>query len=54
MILFWLKEALKLIGRSKFSFLLALISITLSVILITASVFIIRSSNYFEQQIKQK
>lgn len=53
MILFWLKEALKLIGRSKFSFLLALISITLSVILITASVFIIRSSNYFEQQIKQ-
>ncbi len=53
MILFWLKEAFKLIGRSKFSFLLALISITLSVILITVSVFIIRSSNYFEQQIKR-
>jgi len=53
MILFWLKEAFKLIARSKFSFLLALISITLSVILITVSVFIIRSSNYFEQQIKR-
>lgn len=53
MILFWLKEAFKLIARSKFSFLLALISITLSVFLITVSVFIIRSSNYFEQQIKR-
>jgi len=33
MILFWIKEAFKLIARSKFSFLLALTSITLSVIL---------------------
>jgi cell division transport system permease protein len=53
MILFWIKEAFKLIARSKFSFLLALISITLSVILITISVFIIRSSNHFEQQLKR-
>lgn len=53
MILFWIKEAFKLIARSKFSFLLALVSITLSVILITMSVFIIRSSNYFEKQIKR-
>ena len=52
MILFWIKEAFKLIARSKFSFLLALISITLSVILITISVFIIRSSNHFEKQLK--
>lgn len=52
MIYFWFKEALKLIARSKFSFLLALISITLSVILITVSVFIILFSNYFEDQLK--
>ena len=52
MILFWFKEAFKLIARSKFSFLLALTSITLSVILITVSVFIIRFSNHFEDQLK--
>lgn len=52
MILFWIKEAFKLIARSKFSFLLALISITLSVILITISAFIISSSNHFERQLK--
>jgi cell division transport system permease protein len=52
MILFWIKEAFKLIARSKFSFLLALTSITLSVILITISVFIIRFSNHFEDQLK--
>lgn len=52
MIFFWIKEALKLIARSKFSFLLALTSITLSVILITISVFIIRASNHFENQLK--
>ncbi len=53
MILFWIKEAFKLIARSKFSFLLALVSITLSVILIAMSVFIILSSNYFEKQLKR-
>lgn len=52
MLLFWFKEAIMLIGRSKFSFLLALISITLSVILITTSFFIIRFSNHFESQLK--
>ena len=52
MILFWFKEAFKLIGRSKFSFLLSLVSITLSVILITTSFFIIRFSNHFESQLK--
>ncbi len=52
MIYFWFKEALKLIARSKFSFLLALTSITLSVILITASVFIILFSNQFEDKLK--
>jgi len=52
MIFFWIKEALKLIARSKFSFLLALTSITLSVILIAISVFIIRASNHFEDQLK--
>jgi cell division transport system permease protein len=53
MILFWIKEAFKLIARSKFSFLLSLISITLSVILITVSVFIIRFSNHFEEELKR-
>ena len=52
MIFFWFKEAFKLIARSKFSFMLALISITLSVILITFSVFIIQFSNHFEQHLK--
>ncbi len=52
MIYFWFKEAIKLIARSKFSFLLALTSITLSVILITVSAFIIIFSNYFEEQLK--
>ncbi len=53
MILFWIKEAFKLIARSKFSFLLALISITLSVVLITISAFMIKSSAYFENQLKR-
>lgn len=53
MILFWIKEAFKLIARSKFSFLLALISITLSVVLITLSAFMIKSSAYFENQLKR-
>lgn len=52
MIKFWIKEAFKLIARSKFSFLLSLVSITLSVILITLSVFIIQFSNHFEQELK--
>lgn len=52
MILFWFKEAFKLIGRSKFSFLLVLISITLSVLLTAVSFFIIRFSNHFESQVK--
>ena len=52
MIKFWFKEAFKLIARSKFSFLLSLVSITLSVILITLSVFIIQFSNHFEQELK--
>lgn len=53
MIFFWIKEAFKLIARSKFSFLLSLISITLSVILITASVFIIKFSNHLEEELKR-
>lgn len=53
MILFWIKEAFKLIGRSKFSFLLSLISIILSVILITISVYIIKFSNHFEAELKR-
>jgi cell division transport system permease protein len=52
MIKFWIKEAFKLIERSKFSFFLSLVSITLSVILITLSVFIIQFSNHFEQELK--
>lgn len=52
MILFWIKEAFKLIARSKFSFILALISITLSVILFTLSAIIILLSDNFENELK--
>lgn len=52
MYLFWIKEAIKLIGRSKYSFLLSLVSITLSVILITLSLVIVRVSDHIESQLK--
>ncbi|MGA7722148.1 MAG: permease-like cell division protein FtsX [Ignavibacteriaceae bacterium] len=53
MIFFWLKEALKLIGRAKSSFFLSLISISISVFLIIASLISIQISNEFQQSLKR-
>lgn len=53
MIFFWLKEAVKLIGRAKSSFFLSLISISISVFLIIASLISIQISNEFQQSLKR-
>jgi cell division transport system permease protein len=53
MISFWLREAVKLIGRAKSSFFLSLISISISVFLIIASLLSIQLSNEFQQSIKR-
>ncbi len=53
MIIFWIKEALKLIGRAKSSFFLSLISTSISVLLIAASVIIIQLSNTFQNNLKE-
>lgn len=50
---FTVKEAFRLIGRAKASFILSLISLSISVILITASVFLIDVSGYLEKKIKE-
>ncbi len=53
MIIFWIKEAFKLIGRAKSSFVLSLISTSISVLLITASLISIQLSNQFQNKLKQ-
>jgi cell division transport system permease protein len=53
MIIFWIKEAFKLIGRAKSSFFLSLISTSISVLLITASLISIEVSNHFQNKLKQ-
>jgi len=53
MIIFWIKEAFKLIGRAKSSFILSLISTSISVLLITASLMSIELSNHFQNKLKQ-
>jgi cell division transport system permease protein len=53
MIIFWIKEAFKLIGRAKSSFFLSLISTSISVILITASLISIQLSNRFQNKLKR-
>ncbi len=52
MFIFWFKEALKLIGRAKSSFLLTLISMSISVLLFTASVISIDVSGSLQNDIK--
>jgi cell division transport system permease protein len=54
MIIFWLKEALKSIGRAKSSFILSLISTSISVLLIVASLVVIKLSYQFQSEIKNK
>ncbi len=51
MIFFWLKEAVKLIGRAKSSFFLSLISTSISVFLIAASIISIQISNELQRKI---
>ena len=52
MVLFWIKEAFKSIGRAKYSFLLTLISLTIAVILIEASIMALQLSNIFQNKLK--
>ncbi|HED38391.1 MAG TPA: FtsX-like permease family protein [Ignavibacteria bacterium] len=52
MVLFWIKEAFKLIGRAKSSFFLSLISMSISVVLIAASMFLIKVSDMLQSRIK--
>lgn len=53
MVLFWIKESFKLIGRSKSSFFLSLISMSISVILICASLLSIELSHQFKDRFKK-
>ena len=53
MIIFWIKEAFKLIGRAKSSFFLSLISTSISVLLIAACIMIIQASNTFQSNLKE-
>jgi len=53
MILFWIKESFKLIGRAKSSFFLSLISMSISVMLIAASLLSIELSNHFQNNLKR-
>lgn len=53
MIIFWVKEAVKLVGRAKSSFILSLISISISVFLIIASLMSVQISNEFQQNLKK-
>jgi cell division transport system permease protein len=53
MILFWIKESFKLIGRAKSSFFLALMSMSISVILICASLLSIELSHQFKDRFKK-
>ncbi|MHA2100903.1 MAG: cell division protein FtsX [Candidatus Kariarchaeaceae archaeon] len=52
MAIFWIKEAFKFIGRSKSSFILTLISLTLAVILIGASIVALQLSSIFQKKLK--
>ena len=52
MVIFWVKEAFKIIGRAQFSFILTLISLTLAVIVIEASIVALQLSVMFQKKIK--
>ena len=53
MIIFWIKESIKLIGRAKSSFFLSLISTSISVLLIAACIIIIQMSDTFQNNLKE-
>jgi cell division transport system permease protein len=52
MVIFWIKEAFKSIGRAKSSFILTLVSLTLAVILIAASIMALQLSSIFQKKLK--
>lgn len=54
MIIFWLKESLKIFGRAKSSSILSLVSLTISILLITVSLYIGLLTDKIETQIKEK
>ena len=53
MIIFWIKESFKLIGRAKSSFFLSLISTSIAVLLIAACIIIIQASSTFQNNLKE-
>ncbi len=53
MVLFWIKESFKLIGRAKSSFFLSLFSMCISVMLITASLLSVVLSRHFQNNLKK-
>ena len=54
MILFWLREAIKIFGRAKSSFILSLISLSISILLIAASIYSVLLSGKIEDKIKSQ
>ena len=52
MILFWIKESFKLIGRAKSSFFLSLLSMCISVMLIALSLMSVEVSHYYQNNLK--
>jgi len=54
MIIFWFKEALRIFGRAKSSFILSLISLSISILLVAASFYSIFLSYEIEAKIKEK
>jgi cell division transport system permease protein len=54
MILFYIKEAFKGIGRAKSSFILSFLSSALAVLLINITLFTLEFSNNFQKQLKDK
>jgi len=54
LVIFWFKEAFKIFGRAKSSFILSLITLSISILLIAASVYTVFLSQKFERKIKEQ
>ena len=54
MVIFWIKEAIRIFGRAKSSFILSLISLSISIMLIAASFYSIFLSHKIERRIKEE
>jgi cell division transport system permease protein len=54
MILFWIKEAFRIFGRAKSSFILSLITLSISILLVTLSLYSVFLSHQAENKIKEK